>query len=122
MSFSFAAESHEQFREIVRRAEDREKTRIDAPLPIAREALGRRWKIAPGTLSNVRRGRLKNLSAMVRDRIAAAILSDLDADIRRLEHEKQVLLQSGSVLGANEILEIETWLSKARTAIDAVKR
>lgn len=114
--------SHEQFQEIVRRAEDREKARLQASMQPARRSLARRWGVAPGTLENVRRGRLKRLSAVVRDRIAAAVISDLDADIRRLEHEKQLLLQSGSVLGANEILEIETWLSKARSAIDAVKR
>jgi hypothetical protein len=121
MSPSFAG-SYEQFKEIVRRAEDREAVRMGCPLPEARKTLGRRWEVASSTLHNLRRGRLKDLPSTVYARLTSGILADLDADIRRLQHDKHVLLQVGSPLGGDEILQIEAWISKARAALDAVKK
>lgn len=91
--------------------EDRERARSGAPLPIARKAVARRLKIPPGTLENLRRGRIKGVRAWLVERVQSAFVRELELEIARLTHERQLVLQSGLGSHQEHAREVETHLA-----------
>jgi hypothetical protein len=114
--------TNEQLREIVRMAESREAVRIGAALPIARKAIARRWKIAAGTLSNFSKARVKDVRSSVLRAIGSGLLSDLNNEISRLEHERKLLLECGFGVDSSEAHEVEDVLAKVRAAYGALSQ
>ena len=70
-----------------RRTHDRPQARLN----VAR-ALG----VAPGTIENIQRGRLKRISGWLRDALRARVVRELEAEVVRLQHEIDVYRQIGT--------------------------
>lgn len=94
--------------------EDRERARSGVPLPIARRAVARRLNIAPGTLENLRRGRIKGVRAWLVERVQSAFVRELELEIARLTHERELALQSGMDTREDQVREVDAHLSAAR--------
>ena len=97
--------------------ERREASRSGANLPDVRKSIARKIGASPGTLENIKRGRLKRLVEGTTDRIKAALIRSLEAELACITHEIQVLRQSGAAPDSSEILEAETLLQRARELI-----
>ena len=98
----------------VRQLEDKEAVRIGQPVPVARGFLARRLKVAPGTLENMRRGRVKEPRASLVEKIKGALIRELESEIQALSHEVEILRRSGCRPDEKQILEAETLLAKAK--------
>ena len=103
--------------EWTRRLEDIEADRSGVTIPTAREAVARRAEVSPGTLENLRKGRLKAIAVHVYDRLRAAVIRELENEVRSLEHELQILRATGVDPRENEIDAVVASLAKARAAL-----
>jgi hypothetical protein len=103
---------------LARELEDREQKRSGVPLSHARAAVARRLNLLPGTLENLRRGRIKDVRERVVCRLQAAYLKELEREYAALEHELACLRATGSRLNSQEISEVETDLAKVRAALN----
>lgn len=110
---------NEDFSEIVKLAERREMLVLNVKNPEARASIARRWKLAVGTLSNVKRGRRKNMGELRRI-IGEALYRDLGTELTRLAHEQQLLRQCGFGADSREIHEIQNVMQKVRAAYEAL--
>lgn len=106
-----------QARSWVARLEYAEARRSGTIIPFARAALARRLGVAPGTLENIRNGRIKGLRHWIAERIRAAVIRELELEILRLEHDLFVARQSGAGAGSDEILAATASLEAARLAL-----
>lgn len=102
--------------------EDREKLRTGASLADARKSLARRTKIAPGTFERLRNGRMKDAAGTLIRRLCAAVAAEYEAEIMRLEHERQIALQIGSAPHSDQVLKIRQNISEAREALAELRR
>lgn len=100
-----------------RELEDREARRTGMTVAEARKVVANRTTVAPGTLENLRKGRLKAVAAHVFERLRTGVIAELEAEVMRLEHELTVLRQTGSHPGSDEMAEVEAGLAKAREAL-----
>lgn len=98
----------------VRRLEDREAVKSGTPVPVARLSIARRLRIAPGTLENLRRNRVKEPRASIVDKIRRALVDELEREIQALTHEVELLRATGMRPDADEIFQAETLLAQAR--------
>ena len=101
-------------RALVRRLERSEGERTGNKLVVVRESLARRLGTLPGTVENLSRGRAKGVRGWLRRRIEIAVISELGAEIGRLEAERTVLVASGHHLACEQVSEIETHLAAVR--------
>lgn len=62
---------------------------------IARRNVARALGVAPGTIENLQRGRLKRVAGWLRDALRARVIRELEAELVRLNHELAVLKQTG---------------------------
>lgn len=92
----------------------RETVRSDLTIQEAIKSVARKARLSPGTIFNLVNDRLKKMSFEVFEKINALALSEINSEIQRLEHERQILLQSGSVSFAVEIQEVDALLAKAK--------
>jgi transposase-like protein len=97
--------------------EDREAARSGVPVHAARKTVARRTGISPGTLETLRVGRLKAIAVHVYDRLHAAVVADLEAEIGRLQHELTIARQAGVDPRSDEMREVETHLARARAVL-----
>ncbi len=75
--------------------EDKEAERAAVPLSEARVKVSGRAGVNPGTLENLRKGRLKAIAAHVYEALRVALIRELEAEMRALDHQLHVLRQSG---------------------------
>lgn len=107
--------SKPMLRGLVDAAEFRTASRDGVKRPVARAGLARQWGVSFWTLTNFRRGRLKELHGVVYDRVKAGVMQCIEVEIRRLEHEIVLVRKCGSTLSEANILQAETALEQART-------
>ena len=100
-----------------RRLEDRERSRSCVSLPVARLAVARRTGVAVGTLENLRRGRIKGVREWVAERLRAALISELEAELARTEHELSILRASRRRVDQGQIVEVEASLAALRETL-----
>lgn len=100
-----------------RRLEDREADRLGMTVREARAVVARRSGVAPGTLENLRKGRLKSVGAHVYARLRAAVIRELEAEHAALEHELQLLRAAGSDPRENEIAAVVASREAVRSAL-----
>lgn len=100
-----------------RALEDREAVRSSVPIADARKRVARRTGISPGTLENLRNGRLKAIGAHVFERIREAVVADLNAEMARLEHELAMARTSGLDARDDDFAAAAAALEKARALI-----
>ena len=109
-------------REWARRLEDREAKRTGAPIKDARASIARRAGVSPGTLENLRNGRLKTIAAHVFTGLCAAIERDIQADIHALENELAAARAAGLDRSLAAVRTAEAALAAARQALTEVSR
>lgn len=73
---------------------DRESRRTNDRV-LARRNVARALGVAPGTIENLQRNRLKRISGWLRDALRARVIRELEAEIVRLQHELAVHKQTG---------------------------
>lgn len=80
---------------LTRSMQRREQARYGGTLDEARDRLAHRLKIAPGTIYNIVRDRLKRIDHETRERIVQFAIRDIQQEIARLTHELQNARQMG---------------------------
>ena len=100
-----------------RTLEDKEAARTGLRLVEARPLVARKTGVAPGTLENLRNGRLKAIAAHVYERLRAGVIHELEAEMRHLEHELQILRQTGVDPRSGEDAALVASLAKVREAL-----
>ncbi len=98
------------------RFEDREATRRGLSLLDVRPIIARVLGVSPGTLTNLKRKRLKR-SEYLKDAITSAFIRSLEAEVARITHEIELLRQGGSRADSDEIMEAERLLARAKELI-----
>ena len=77
------------------RLQRREIARSEVTKPVARRMVAREIGVSPGTLENIERGRTKGVRGWIVERIKAAVIRELEAEIRGAQHELEVVRQCG---------------------------
>lgn len=85
--------------------EDRERSRTGRSSVEARRRVAAQVGVAPGTLENLRKGRLKNIAAHVYDRLRCLVIAELQAEVAAHEHEIQTLMAIGADARSDEVSE-----------------
>lgn len=80
-------------------------------MPRARLNIARSLGIAPGTIENLQRNRLKRISGWLRDALRARVIRELEVEVTRLQHEIAVLRQTGVDPRSNEMAAVRADLS-----------
>lgn len=76
--------------------EDREARRAGLTVDEARAIVARKTGVPEGRLYSLRRGRLKEVGRYIIDRLGAVLIAELQADLRRIEHDYHTLVQTGA--------------------------
>lgn len=97
-------------RRLIELEADRSGVRSAEALPV----VARREGVAPGTIENILRGRVKAVAGWVRDRLRAAVIRELQAEIQRLEHELAVARLSAAHPTEDEVAAVEAALAQAK--------
>ena len=96
------------------RIENLEAKRRGIPVAEVRPLVAAKLGIAPGTMENWRRLRTKIVPSWVMNKVRAELVSVLQLEIQRLEHEVHVARQIGSNYRDDTLASAETSLAKAR--------
>jgi hypothetical protein len=85
---------------------------------LAREHVARVVGVAPGTIENLDRGRLKRSpGGWLRDALKARVLRGLEGELLRLRHEQHCLLQTGADPRSGEMAEVEAGIASVLSAL-----
>ena len=108
----------------VRRAHDWAKALEDrarhggAPtLTDARGEVARHTGVAPGTLENLRKHRLKTIPAHVYESLRGGVIRALEAELSHLEHELSILRQTGAHPGSDATASVLADIQAVRSAL-----
>jgi hypothetical protein len=82
-----------------------------------RPELARNIGIAPGTIENLLRKRIKAITTNVYDAIVAAADRELRREIGRLEHERTILAAKGGRAARVDLGKVDAHLAAAREAL-----
>lgn len=88
------------------------RSQIDARLRLATRA-----GTTPGTLENLRKGRLKDVGTALYERLRRLMIDELRAEAAAHEHEIALLLELGQHVGDREIEEAQTSLRQIRAVL-----
>jgi len=99
--------------------ENVEAKRIGSSLPTARARIAGRLGVSPGTLENIRRLRTKIVPNWLMNKVRSELISVLQLEIRRLEHEVHLARQTGSNHRDGDLASAETSLATAREILTA---
>lgn len=102
-----------------RYVEDAEATRLGVKLSEARPVVARRLGASPGTLENLRRGRLKIIPNFLMARIRSEFVAVLQSEVTRLEHEIALARQTGMDHRENDLAAAQTQLVAAKKILGA---
>ncbi|MBN9434023.1 MAG: hypothetical protein J0I45_16450 [Bosea sp.] len=97
--------------------EDRERARSGLPLNQARERVAAKVGASPGTLENLRKGRLKKIAAHVYDRMRWLVIAELQAEVAAHEHEIQTLMAIGADPHSDAMEEAQTSLRQIKAVL-----
>jgi transcriptional regulator with XRE-family HTH domain len=114
---STAEASVDRAREWSTLLENREAFRTGRSLKEARKEVARREGVSPGTLENLRRGRLKTIATHWYERLRGALIRELMMEVRRLEHEITILNQTGVDPRSDEVASVVADLARVRQAL-----
>jgi hypothetical protein len=102
---------------LTRSLEDREAERLGS-LVEGRKRLARRIGCAPGTLRNLRIGRLKRVEMWLYDRLEALLIEEMEREIAKLSHELLVARARKDARQAEKVAALEAAIAHARRVID----
>jgi hypothetical protein len=101
---------------IAQTLERKERARVFS-VSLARQNLARKLQVGVSTVEHLVRGRAKRIDAVIRDRLQALLVRELESEIVRLTHELEIARQGGTHLASDKISEIETHLAQARALL-----
>ncbi|MFC0282428.1 hypothetical protein ACFFJB_14810 [Camelimonas abortus] len=107
----------DRLRDMERAAVRREQMRSGGSIDDARRRVASRAGIAPGTLYNIARDRLKRLDARVRDALTAYAIKDMEREMRGLAHELEVARQVGGSARSVDLDQVEALLAEAKALL-----
>lgn len=99
------------------RLEAIEAVRSNVTVTAAREIIARKTALSSSTFENIRRGRAKRISAFVAERVRLLFVSELQAEMKRLEHDLAMALARGAKPDSYAIRTALSALSDARALI-----
>lgn len=99
--------------------EDAEAAKLGIRVTKARSHVARRLGASPGTLENLRRGRLKIVPNWLMARIRSEFVAVLQNEVRRLEHEISIARQAGLCHRDDVLAKAETQLGEARKILSS---
>ena len=88
----------------------------------ARQAVAFAARIAPGTVENLFRDRLRRGVDLLRDRLCAVVIAELEAERARHEHELAILKASRRRFAVEEMAEVEAGLAALDAALVQERR
>lgn len=97
-----------------RRLIEMEALRTGATIEIARKRVAAREGIAPSTVDNILRRRVKAVAGWVRDRLRAALIRELQAELMRLEHELSIARLAAESTSDRDVAAAEAALAQAK--------
>jgi len=100
--------------EFARSLEKAEARRLGINEKKARARIAGRLGVAPGTLENLRRLRTKIVPNWLMNRVRSELVSVLQLEIQRLEHEVQLARQTGSGYRDDTLVPAEAHLAAVR--------
>lgn len=83
----------------------------------ARPIVAREIGVAPGTLENLRKRRLKGLGVHIYDALQQAMVRRLNKQLRALEHEQHLLTQQGVDPRSDETTAVASDIATVRKAL-----
>lgn len=95
----------------------RDQERLGGCAETALARVARRVRATPGTFANIVRMRVQRVRDDVRQRIIDAALADIEQEIKRLEHDQQLLAAMGFGPSHDDYREAETALETARACL-----
>jgi hypothetical protein len=107
----------DQAREWAMTLEDREARRTGAPLSVVRNTVARKAGVPPSKLVSLRKNRLKDIGVSVFEGLRAAVIRELEAELRHAEHEIQVCRQIGADPSDGEMQSALGRAAKVREAL-----
>lgn len=112
-----AIASDELARSWARRIERNEARRLGLPIAAARKRVAYRLGVAPGTLENLSRDRMKGVRLWLFDTLKAAVVADLRREIAAHEHELAALARDSRGDLGGSLAEAEAGLVRLRALI-----
>ena len=94
--------------------EKAEARRLGIKESVARERVAGRIGVSPGTLENIRRLRTKIVPNWLMNKVRTELVSVLQSEIRRLEHEIQLARQTGMDHRDDALCSAEAQIEAAR--------
>lgn len=102
---------------MARRLERNEARRTGKNKAQARATIADRLGVSPGTFENLDRGRLKDVSSRLVKLLARAFIHDAEQELRRIEHEMEMVRQAGSGSYLKQIDALEKRRAALRRAL-----
>ena len=102
---------------LTRSLEDREAERVGS-LVEGRKRLARRVGCAPGTLRNLRIGRLKRVEGWLFNKLRDLAVSEIEQEIKRLTHELELARACACGSHEGKVQALRAAVAKAQALID----
>lgn len=103
------------------KALERRAVRAGLSASDARGRVADRLGCAPGTVESIVKGRKKHVDGVLGDRAHSLLVKEIEAEIKALTHELEVLGSRRPVSADFEIAEVETDLASARALLDRAR-
>lgn len=87
----------------------------------ARAVIARETKVSPGTFFNIRQKRSKGIRGWVGHVVKALLLKELEGELKRLSHERDLILQCGVDPRSDEMSAVVADLAKVRTVMEGMR-
>lgn len=96
---------------------DKEAARSGQSSNAARQKVAQRVGAAPGTLENLRRGRLKEIAAHVYAKLHASVVAELEAELRHVETQLAIARATGLDVAAGGVFSLEANETRIKEAL-----
>lgn len=96
---------------------DKEAARSGQSSNAARQKVAMRVGAAPGTLENLRRGRLKEVAAHVYAKLHASVVAELEAELRHVEQQLAIARATGLDVAAGGVFSLEANEARLKEAL-----
>ncbi|MBB3771478.1 hypothetical protein FHS55_002077 [Angulomicrobium tetraedrale] len=105
---------------LVKRLEKKEAEGTGLNITAVRPLVARRVGLSPGTMENLRRGRIKAIKKHVYEWLLATVDRELASEIRKLETERAFLAAKAGRAPESEVRAVDASLQAARAALGEV--
>lgn len=103
------------------RLQRREIARSEVTKPVARRMVARSIGVSPGTLENIERGRTKGVRGWIVERIKAAVIRELEAEIRGAQHDLEIVRRCGVDPRSTAFSAVEAAVEDAKQQLNSLR-